>query len=103
MPAKAISDDAADAASGEMSQPERISAVSDFAPIYQRIKSKRKRRRDVVREGWAYHVSRWPLLLIIFLVIALEFLTYLLVRQIVNFVEYFSACMMLPRYRSDAR
>lgn len=41
---------------------EHIRSVSDFAPIRERVKSIGKKRRDVVREGWAYHVSRWPLL-----------------------------------------
>lgn len=70
-----------------------------------------KRRKDIVREGWAYHVSRWPLLVspgsarppgrssahrsrakaIIFLVIFLEFLGYLAVRQLVNIFEYLVA------------
>ena len=45
---------------------EHIRSVSDFAPIRERVRkatsSKKRRRGDVVREGWAYHVSRWPLL-----------------------------------------
>lgn len=70
-----------------------------------------------MREGWAYHVSRWPLLVsfgfffscdlldltslacfaytsqgLIFTVIFLEFLGYLIVRQLVNVIEYVSAC-----------
>ncbi|GAA5898367.1 hypothetical protein JCM6882_000138 [Rhodosporidiobolus microsporus] len=70
---------------------EKISAVSDFAPIKQRVKRGPKRRKDVVREGWAYHVSRWPLLLLIFFIILLEFLAYLFVRQMVNVIEFFSS------------
>lgn len=46
----------------EEPQVEHIRSVSDFAPIRERIKRAPKKRRDVVREGWAYHVSRWPLL-----------------------------------------
>ena len=41
---------------------EHIRSVSDFAPIRERTKRVPKKGRDVVREGWAYHVSRWPLL-----------------------------------------
>jgi len=50
---------------------EKISSVSDFAPIKERVTrrsrkgtgtGKTKRRKDVTREGFAYHVSRWPLL-----------------------------------------
>lgn len=46
----------------EEPQVEHIRSVSDFAPIRERVKTASKKRRDVVREGWAYHVSRWPLL-----------------------------------------
>lgn len=54
---------------------EKISSVSDFAPIKERVTRRKgkgkgtgtngkvsKRRKDVTREGFAYHVSRWPLL-----------------------------------------
>ena len=70
----------------------KIRAVSDFAPIHERIKRGPKRRRDIVREGWAYHVSRWPLLGLVFSLIGLEFLGYLFVRQLVNLIEYVSSC-----------
>lgn len=43
-------------------QVEHIRSVSDFAPIKEKVKKASKKRRDVVREGWAYHISRWPLL-----------------------------------------
>ncbi|BGP17955.1 hypothetical protein JCM10213v2_006003 [Rhodosporidiobolus nylandii] len=70
---------------------EKIRAVSDFAPIREKIRRGPKRRKDVVREGWAYHVSRWPLLFLIFTLIFLEFLAYLFVRQMVNVIEFFSS------------
>ncbi|GAA6031322.1 hypothetical protein JCM8097_005602 [Rhodosporidiobolus ruineniae] len=70
---------------------EKIRAVSDFAPIKQKVKRGPKRRKDVVREGWAYHVSRWPLLFLIFSIISLEFVCYLFVRQMVNIIEFFSS------------
>ncbi|GAA5934535.1 patatin-like phospholipase domain-containing protein [Sporobolomyces koalae] len=76
---------------------EKISSVSDFAPIKERVQrrpgsgSKRRRTKDVTREGFAYHLSRWPLLGLIFTIIFLEFLAYLLVRQIVNIIEWCSA------------
>ncbi|KAK4047625.1 hypothetical protein OIV83_005283 [Microbotryomycetes sp. JL201] len=82
--AKALAEEPTDLL-GEATQTQKIRAVSDFAPI------KERRRRDIVREGWAYHVSRWPLLAIIFTVIFLEFVTYVIVRQLVNLIEYFSA------------
>lgn len=43
-------------------QVEHIRSVSDFAPIKEKVRKSSKKRRDVVREGWAYHISRWPLL-----------------------------------------
>lgn len=46
----------------EEPQVEQIRSVSDFAPIREKVKKASKKRRDVVREGWAYHISRWPLL-----------------------------------------
>ncbi|GAA6019369.1 hypothetical protein JCM10207_001274 [Rhodosporidiobolus poonsookiae] len=70
---------------------EKIRAVSDFAPIKEKVRRSGKRRKDVVREGWAYHVSRWPLLLLIFTIIFLEFICYLVVRQMVNVIEFFSS------------
>ncbi|GAA5983516.1 hypothetical protein JCM5350_000258 [Sporobolomyces pararoseus] len=71
---------------------EKISSVSDFAPIQERVSRRRGgRRKDVTREGFAYHLSRWPLLGLIFTIIVLEFLGYLLVRQTVNLIEWLSA------------
>lgn len=127
LPAQALSDEPSDAFP-DGHPTEKIRAVSDFAPIKERVRryvarsaqgaiadeSRRgpKRRRDIVREGWAYHVSRWPLLVswlrllgrkqrlisdkqgLIFTIIFLEFLSYLVVRQLVNVIEYFSACAL---------
>ncbi|KAL8277168.1 hypothetical protein RQP46_010416 [Phenoliferia psychrophenolica] len=86
----ALSDEPGDG-TGEGTHAERIRAVSDFAPIKERVRKGPKRRRDIVREGWAYHVSRWPLLGIIFLVIFLQFVGYICVRQLVNLIEWVSA------------
>jgi hypothetical protein len=102
---------------------EHIRSVSDFAPIRERVKRSSKKGIDVVREGWAWHVSRWPLLvsytveskdytnlcahclllphstttfvnqLVIFLLIGFEFLSYVFVRQLVNIIEFFFGCM----------
>lgn len=81
--------------------------MSDFAPIHERVKmpfvsdrslldvlTRRsgKGRSDIVREGWGYHLTRWPLLAFIFGSIFIEFLWYLALRQVVNVMEYFSAC-----------
>lgn len=46
-------------------------------------------RKEVVREGWAYHILRIPLLTIIGLASLIEFLTYVTVRQIVSLAEIF--------------
>ena len=48
--------------------------------------------RDVVREGWAYDITRWPLLSLIFFLIGLEFAAYVLTRQLVNLVEWSVYC-----------
>lgn len=71
----------------------RIAAASDFAPINQKISRKSKQKKggivdSGVREGFVFHALRWPLLIFIFIVISLEFLLYVLVRQLVNLIEY---------------
>jgi predicted acylesterase/phospholipase RssA len=68
----------------------RIAAASDFAPVRER--TKRRGRGSKIdsgsREGLVYIFLRFPLLVGIFLTIALEFAAYVLIRQIVNVVEY---------------
>ena len=79
---RALNSTEENAAVGDEPVVEHIRSVSDFAPIRERVRreagsanganassssgstssSRKKRRGDVVREGWAYHVSRWPLL-----------------------------------------
>lgn len=84
----------------DQQQPEKIIAASDWAPVKEQRRrrggggssSKPKKRKDVVREGCAYHISRWPLLGLIFLIIFLEFVAYLIVRQSVNTIEFFAGC-----------
>ncbi|TKY85101.1 hypothetical protein EX895_006181 [Sporisorium graminicola] len=70
----------------------RIAAASDFAPINEKIARKSKNKGNLVdsgtREGFVFHTLRWPLLIGTFLVISLEFLLYVLVRQLVNLIEY---------------
>ncbi|CDR99336.1 related to TGL5-triacylglycerol lipase [Sporisorium scitamineum] len=70
----------------------RIAAASDFAPINEKIARKGKKKGSLVdsgtREGFVFHTLRWPLLVGIFIVISLEFLLYVLVRQLVNLIEY---------------
>jgi hypothetical protein len=115
MDLQAMSDEPSDTLGENNYQAEKIRAVSDFAPIQERVKRSPKRRKDIVREGYAYHISRWPLLVrplasvsyltntdsdcwkaLIFLLIFLEFVAYVLVRQLVNVIEYFSACTCFP-------
>ena len=78
---RALNSTEENAAVGDEPVVEHIRSVSDFAPIRERVRreagsgsgngsnasssassTRKKRRGDVVREGWAYHVSRWPLL-----------------------------------------
>ncbi|CAD6885531.1 unnamed protein product [Tilletia controversa] len=70
----------------------RISAASDFAPVHERVQKRSKRRRKTVdsgtREGLLYQLLRFPLLVVIFLLIAIEFGLYVFVRQLVNVIEY---------------
>ncbi|CAG8536166.1 10204_t:CDS:2 [Ambispora gerdemannii] len=67
---------------------EHISAVTDFMPIKQVIK---KDTENIPRgfDGFTYHVLRFPLMLAILIVVGIEVLLYILVRQIVNIWEYF--------------
>ncbi|CAO1627935.1 unnamed protein product [Parajaminaea phylloscopi] len=64
----------------------KIAAVSDFAPIRERMSKDGGRR-----EGFVYSLLRWPLLIAIFAVIGLEFFAYVVTRQIVNVVEWMVA------------
>ncbi|RHZ63304.1 hypothetical protein Glove_330g8 [Diversispora epigaea] len=67
---------------------EHISAISDFMPIRQKVKRK-KQKVPSGFEGISYHIVRFPMMLFIFIIIAIELLLYFLVRQIVNLWEYF--------------
>lgn len=69
----------------------RIAAASDFAPVYERTQKKRAKMETGGREGMLYKLLRFPLLLFIFLIIALEFAAYVTIRQLVNVTEYFVA------------
>ncbi|TXT13350.1 hypothetical protein VHUM_00717 [Vanrija humicola] len=67
---------------------EKLTATSDFAPIHSRV---RKRSHTGHSLGLTYHLIRWPLLAILFLIISIEFGLYVGTRQIVNVFEYFLA------------
>ncbi|CAG8551111.1 11703_t:CDS:2 [Funneliformis caledonium] len=78
--AKALSNDP------ESDQTEHIAAVTDFMPTRQKVKTKKAPKEF---EGYSYHIIRYPLMSLIFAIIFLELFLYILIRQIVNFWEYF--------------
>ncbi|KAJ9098167.1 hypothetical protein QFC21_004496 [Naganishia friedmannii] len=57
---------------------EKVKALSDFAPIHQKVS--KKSSAHVARQGWSYHLARWPLL-------------------IVNTWEFFVSLISRPRQR----
>ncbi|KAI0638196.1 patatin-domain-containing protein [Trametes polyzona] len=70
----------------------KVSALSDFAPVNLKVK-KRRRTPQPAHKGreWLYLILRWPLLGLIFLFIAGQFSLYVIIRQLVNAKEWFSA------------
>lgn len=73
----------------------KVSALSDFAPVNQRIKRSRKKlwrnANSSKRQEWLFVLMRWPLLTLIFLFIAAEFGMYVIIRQLVNTKEWLIA------------
>ncbi|KZP33022.1 patatin-like phospholipase domain-containing protein [Athelia psychrophila] len=71
----------------------KVSALSDFAPVNQRVRKRRKREKlpDGKRQDWLFVLLRWPLLIFIFAFIAGEFGLYVLIRQLVNGKEWLLA------------
>ncbi|KAF9009035.1 acyl transferase/acyl hydrolase/lysophospholipase [Cyathus striatus] len=70
----------------------KVSALSDFAPVNLKVSKRRRRKnKDNKRNDWLFLILRWPLLLFIFLFIAAEFGLYILIRQLVNAKEWFTA------------
>ncbi|KAI0796662.1 acyl transferase/acyl hydrolase/lysophospholipase [Abortiporus biennis] len=69
----------------------KVSALSDFAPVNVRITKRRRPRTPDKRQEWLFLIVRWPLLLLIFLFIGIEFGLYILIRQLVNTKEWLSA------------
>lgn len=70
----------------------KVSALSDFAPINLKVKRKRKGDRSTGRrQEWSFLVLRWPLLFLIFILIAAQFGFYILIRQLVNTKEWLLA------------
>ncbi|KAG8678183.1 hypothetical protein FRC08_017996, partial [Ceratobasidium sp. 394] len=69
----------------------KVSALSDFAPINQRVKRRRRGALPPRHRELLYHIVRWPLLGLLFLVIFLEFYAYVWIRQCVNALEWLLA------------
>ncbi|QRV87641.1 patatin-like phospholipase protein [Ceratobasidium sp. AG-Ba] len=69
----------------------KVSALSDFAPINQRVKRRRRGTLPPRHRELLYHIVRWPLLGLLFLVIFLEFYAYVWIRQCVNALEWLLA------------
>ncbi|KAF7965985.1 hypothetical protein HWV62_40557 [Athelia sp. TMB] len=71
----------------------KVSALSDFAPVNQRVRKRRKREKlpDGKRQDWLFVLLRWPLLLFILAFIAGEFGLYVFIRQLVNGKEWLLA------------
>ncbi|KAG1754072.1 patatin-domain-containing protein [Suillus paluster] len=70
----------------------KVSALSDFAPVNLKVKRKRKGDKSTGRrQEWSFLVLRWPLLFMIFILIAAQFGFYILIRQLVNTKEWLLA------------
>ncbi|OBZ70198.1 hypothetical protein A0H81_10038 [Grifola frondosa] len=69
----------------------KVSALSDFAPVNVKVRKRRRSRTVHRRQEWLYLIVRWPLLLLIFLIISVQFGLYVLIRQLVNTKEWLSA------------
>ncbi|KAG6836520.1 hypothetical protein H0H93_007197 [Arthromyces matolae] len=70
----------------------KVSALSDFAPVNIKVKRRRKKERSHdKRSDWLFSLLRWPLLCFIMVFIAAEFGFYVVIRQLVNTKEWFTA------------
>ncbi|KIM67964.1 hypothetical protein SCLCIDRAFT_107258 [Scleroderma citrinum Foug A] len=71
---------------------QKVSALSDFAPVNLKVKRRRKREKQTDRrQDWLFLLLRWPLLLFIFAVIFVQFGLYVTIRQLVNTKEWLTA------------
>ncbi|KAI6047156.1 patatin-domain-containing protein [Pisolithus marmoratus] len=71
---------------------QKVSALSDFAPVYLKVKRRRKGEKPaVLRQDWLFLTLRWPLLCFIFVVIFIQFSFYVVIRQMVNTKEWLTA------------
>ncbi|KAG8798557.1 hypothetical protein FRC16_007031, partial [Serendipita sp. 398] len=71
----------------------KISAMSDFAPIQQRVKrsGRRKRVKSAPQREFIFQLARWPLLFLLAVVIFAQFGLYVAIRQVVNTIEWLFA------------
>ncbi|KAF9515224.1 hypothetical protein BS47DRAFT_1316199 [Hydnum rufescens UP504] len=69
----------------------KVSALSDFAPIHQRVTRRHESRKSRFTQEPLYQLFRWPLLILLNIFIAAEFGLYVLIRQIVNAFEWLLA------------
>ncbi|KAG8966091.1 hypothetical protein FRC03_012503 [Tulasnella sp. 419] len=65
----------------ERERTRKISAVSDFAPINTRVKRRKRNAKLSGKQGFLYHIVRWPLLGFIFMIIFAEFGFYVFIRH----------------------
>ncbi|KAF5333348.1 hypothetical protein D9611_002487 [Ephemerocybe angulata] len=70
---------------------QKISALSDFAPINLRVRRRKKKGKDQGRSDILFLLLRWPLLAFISVFIMAEFGLYVLIRQMVNTKEWITA------------
>ncbi|KAL4075834.1 patatin-domain-containing protein [Scleroderma citrinum] len=71
---------------------QKVSALSDFAPVNLKVKRRRKKEKQTDRrQDWLFLLLRWPLLLFIFAAIFVQFGLYVLIRQLVNTKEWLTA------------
>ncbi|KAG8936741.1 hypothetical protein FRC02_012023 [Tulasnella sp. 418] len=75
----------------ERERTRKISAVSDFAPINTRVKRRKRNAKLSGKQGFLYHIVRWPLLGFIFMIIFAEFGFYVFIRQCVIAFEWILA------------
>lgn len=72
---------------------QKVSALSDFAPVYLKVKRRRKGETSTaLRQDWLFVILRWPLLFFVFAVIFVQFSFYVAIRQMVNTKEWLTAC-----------
>ncbi|KAF8529014.1 patatin-domain-containing protein [Hysterangium stoloniferum] len=69
----------------------KVAALSDFAPINVTIPRRRRAKIPKKRQDRMFHIIRWPLLISLFAYIYGIFGLYVLVRQVVNAIEWMFA------------